>query len=597
MNRLVHARIGLAHLFPAVLKRWSVLLLAVIVVVFLLHLFIPPFDWLPPAGEASDLLGNLLAAQAALVALMLAISLFLLQGVRQNTDERMYLEYVRLLGIRLAFYTSLIMLALTGAAAVMTEYLIAESPEFRVVPGLADPVRMAIIAFVANMLLGSLLFEQAHRLTDPVRQREVKANKNQRDIRNATSAFLARKQSPDPQMMWIIEDRSAIAVRALLEDARRAMDENRQGDFECALMFIQDLVTDAMDAIEQHGISWMDPGSRPEWPPLRDLSNHLDPFRKAVITNGRDEYMIGLLGLDYWFLSNGFRRRCGELFTVGVDASFDNYLITSGDGSKSRQWLAYRAWTHMLGLFNTPDECRPYLTYALQHQERMLSHALDNGYSNDFVEISTAVASLLGQMFRQWGAGEYPRLGTEYYKRIESGDPMLQAMALRGRLEQLHRIGLMGLAGRAIRLAAAGRIASWTPYVEMARSVSIYTDRLVDDLVTALDYEFQDMLLWRQWEGEGPDYEVIVMREMDPQRYPLTYFGVRLLELANGTLPELHFRGKAEQVLKWFERNSDLVEGYVQSEPTVGIDVRRKRVLDALQQAVLLDERVRDMPR
>ena len=180
--------------------RWRTLAVALFAVVFA-TLAPPPFGWLPPAGGAGDILGSLLAAQAAVVAFTLAVSLFLLRGVRQDAGERMYREYVRVLKTRLVFWLSLAMLALTGATAI-TEGAIARWPDaglFRALPGLSDPVRVAALAFAANVLLGLAQFEHAHRLVDPAWRRKVEREKNERDVRSAVRAFLASRQaSPSP---------------------------------------------------------------------------------------------------------------------------------------------------------------------------------------------------------------------------------------------------------------------------------------------------------------------------------------------------------------------------------------------------------------
>lgn len=97
--------------------RWR-LFVATFFVAVLALFALPPSGWLPPAGAAGNVLGNLLTAQAALVALMLAISLFLLQGIKQDAGDRMYREYVRVLHARPVFRASLAMLALTGATVV-----------------------------------------------------------------------------------------------------------------------------------------------------------------------------------------------------------------------------------------------------------------------------------------------------------------------------------------------------------------------------------------------------------------------------------------------------------------------------------------------
>ena len=578
----------------------------------------PPFGWLPPAGEAGGVLGSLLTAQAAVVALMLAISLFLLQGARQDAGERMYREYVRALGTRPVFQASLAMLALTGAAA-LAEGAIAMRPDaglFRAVPGLSDPVRVAALAFAANVLLALVQFEQAHRLADPAWRRRVEREKNERDVRNAVQAFLDRRQrmlaKPDRDLAAAIaalrpdpgEGLADTAVRAQLDDARRAMDEHRADDFERALESIVHLTGYAMDEIERPGIGWQPPGHGPEWPPLRELLRHLYPFREDVIGRGGREHAFGLLKLDHWLLSTGAKRRCGELFAAGLDAYRHNYEIASRIGNGDlRDLFRDRAWLDVPFLFHDmgPEECAPYLKYAIRHQERLLSRALHDGNPGDYAYIQAGFARVLDTLGWRWDADRWPRPGTDVHRRlldaVRSGalpySPGLYAAELHGEMEQLHGIALMGLAGRAVRLAAAGRLADPEPYLDAARSEYVEAGRLADDAAHALAHDMRGTFSWREWEMEGAGNERM-MRPVHPQRYPLTFFSLRLSELAGEPLPEIDLHGEAQRVLDWFTKNAESLERHVRAGPDASMEWRRERAIAALQAAVRRDEAARD---
>lgn len=96
-----------------------------------------------------------------------------------------------------------------------------------------------------------------------------------------------------------------------------------------------------------------------------------------------------------------------------------------------------------------------------------------------------------------------------------------------------------------------------------------------------------------EWEGAANG----TVRPVDPQRYPLAFFSVRLLELAGGPLPELDLRGKAEDVLGWFTENAGRLERHVRADPGANgasMESRRERAFAALQEAVHRDEAARE---
>ena len=583
----------------------------------------PPFGWTPPAAASGGILGSLLAAQAALVAFMVAISVFLLQGVRRDAGERLYREYVRAAGTRTLIPASLALLVATGAMMMIAEGAIVRLPgadPVRAGPGLPDPVRVAALSFAASVLVGLRQFERAHLLANPAGRRRVEREKNERDVRSAVQAFLVRRQAsvnPDREDAAAAaapppgpgEELAGAAVRALLDDAAQAMDERRADDFDLALESIALLTEDAMDEIERHGFGWESPGSWPGWPPLNELLRRLYPFREAVIGEaavgrGGREYAFGLLKLDFRLLSAGVERRCGELFTAGLDAGLHNYEIASRIGAgdlrdlfRGSEWLDVQIPFYDMD----PGECAPYLKYAVRHQERLLSRALHAGNPGDFEALRSGFAGLLGRLRLLWSVDRWPRPGTEIHRQlteaIGSGrlpaEPGLRTAELYWELEQLHGIALMGLAGRALRRAAEGRLADPEPYLDAARGVYGEADRLADDAACAIAHGMEDTFSWRGWELEGIENEM-AMRPVYPQRYPLAFFSLRLLELAGEPLPEIDLRGEAQRALDWFTENAESLEPYVRAGPDADMGTRREAALDALRAAAYLDEAARD---
>ena len=313
-------------------------LLAVSWVAFPTALLVVPFctsglSWLPKASEAHTLHGPMLGAQAAIAALTLAVTLFVMQGVsnRRDSDERVYAEYLRRSWVRRVFWGSIGAVAVTGLA-LMAERIIGDTGEIaEKVPGLPNLLLVSAGAFLANLLLAGTLFERSVRLTQPQAWRNLRQDVNKRDVRQAIRAFVSRVErairssaTDEPDFTVIFPDAGEgsadQAVQSLLDDARRAMRERRLEDFTLSLESIKDLITHAMDEVRKTGIAWGSPRAQPEWPPLRELQRHLYSFREEVIHEGVRDYVFELVKLDYWFISNGIRQSCGELFNVGISS-------------------------------------------------------------------------------------------------------------------------------------------------------------------------------------------------------------------------------------------------------------------------------------
>ncbi len=581
----VSVRVRHALLDPVVLV--AVVLVAALVVV---PLEAPPLTWLPAPKDALSLLGPLLGAQAAIAALTLAVTLFVMQGVRsrEDTDERVYSEYVRQSRVHLVFRGSLIALGVTGAV-LLAEKFISESPTANAAtPGLPNLALLAALAFFGNLGLAAVLFEKAMRLARPDQWQALRLEVNRRDVREAVQSFLKRNRRaaasqgadeptwddwfPDPE-----EGSANEAVQSLLDDARRAMDERRLGQFKRSIESVKELVTYAMDEIESEGLNWSPPGSQPQWPPLRELGSNLYSFREEVIRRGDHDYVREILILDHWFLTTGMRRRCGELFTAALEGYRSNYEIVRRVGSsESLELFRDRLWQVADGVIygTPPDEVFPYAKQMVWHQEQLLSDALHANQPTDYEQIHEGFAHLLETVRFHWEVDNWP-------------PP--ESAALLEDLQQDYRVALMGLGGRAVLLAESGRIADAHPYVAVAREENDRPEKLADDLARALaDVQRRSLSQWSQWEMEGARSGEA--RSVYPEQYPLTFFAVLLLQLASEPIGDLYLHGRASKVLRWFEANSRRLEPHVVPDSETGMEERRNEALAALREAVKRDE-------
>ena len=91
----------------------------------LLVFIVPQQSWLPKASDSRVLLGSFLGAQAAIAALTLAVTLFVMQGIsnRQDADDRIYREYVKRSKVKGIFRNSLLAVATTGVILLTLQAL------------------------------------------------------------------------------------------------------------------------------------------------------------------------------------------------------------------------------------------------------------------------------------------------------------------------------------------------------------------------------------------------------------------------------------------------------------------------------------------
>ena len=557
---------------------------------YLLAVVMEPAAWLPTASEAHKVLGILLGAQAAIAALTLAVTLFVMQGVsaRRDVDDRIYVEYVRRSRVRLIFWSSVGSVALTGAVMMLETFAGDTGPVARVAPGIPNLALMAVAAFAANLACAGLLFEQAIRLAKPDNWRKLRLDVNKRDVREAVRVFLGRYQraifaheTNEPDLTVIFPDpgegSADEAIRALLDDARRAMIERRQLEFKSSLESITELVTYAMDEMERAAIPWSEPGSQPEWPPLRELGHNLFSFREEVIREGNRECVFELRSLDHWLVRTGLARECGELFSSGLTGYRSNYQIAVRRGIGELHEMLRDDFAQILnGLVfrREPEKLFPFMLDINRHQERILSDALHANRPDDYAKLHQSFCAASSNVLRHW--------------RMERREAP-QVGQLWNTLVQQQRIALMGLAGRAVTLETADRVPDAGPYLAVAREAYRDAGTLAEDISAAIRFQ-PGMVLsqWADWEFEdAPDGEAV---SLSTDKYPLTFFAVRLMELLDSPDANLNLHGDARRVLDWFIENAERLQPLALVGPDAAVDGRRELATNVLYEAVRRDE-------
>ena len=549
----------------------SVLVATVLAIGLVVSAVIPPISWLPETNEASAMLGTLLTAQAAIAALTLAVTLFVMQGAsaRQDADDRTYREYVRRSWVRQIFWSSLIAVGITGMVLLIEGFVGASEGITTVFSALRNLALLAVTAFLANLVLAAILFERSVRLAQPEHWRSIRRFVNERDVIEAVQVFLKRLRAasggqggdgldPDDELQGTGEGSANEAIQVLLDDGRRAMDERRQRDFARSMNSIRELIEYSMKKIEEAGIRWGTSGTIPKWPPLRELYRNLGSFREDVIRRGDRENISELLRFDHWAVTIGTSKGCGELLKVGLDGYDSSYRIAirMGHGELPESFLdQIWQWTYPTFSFAAPRDIYPSISEMVLRQERLLNVAMHADRTTDYVQIHKRFEDFLDALGMYWwnNRSRWP-----------------EAEELYGRLEEDYIVALMGLGGRALLLADSGRLRDPSPYLDILRGKHAHVEELAHDLGRAFDSWEKHM--WMEWAGE--DENIMESLHSAATQYPLTWFTVRLMELCTDPNQTLGLHGSARRILTWFEENSAALRIHLRGVPELVIEER-----------------------
>ena len=357
-----------------------------------------------------------LGAQAAIAALTLAVTLFVMQGIsnRLDADDRIYREYVKRSKVKGIFRNSLLAVATTGVILLTLQALSGSESVPSALPALPNLVIVAFAGFILNLTFAGALFEVSIRLSTPTQWIELRRSVNERDVRRALQVFLQRRRRAtesllrdDPDITTIVpeagEGSADEAVRDLLDEARRFMREERQGEFSRSIESIKELLTYATEEMEKTGYKWGAPGTYPEWPPLRQLGRNLDSFREDIIRQGGRDYVSELRSLDRWLARTGIKRQCGEMFTTGLEGYRSNYNIAAQQESTGFREIfrdEFSVVANELTYGLEVEEAFPYIRHMTKVQERMLSDAMHRKNPEDFRQLHSRFKPLFRHLAR-----------------------------------------------------------------------------------------------------------------------------------------------------------------------------------------------------
>ena len=159
------------------------------------------------------------------------------------------------------------------------------------------------------------------------------------------------------------------------------------------------------------------------------------------------------------------------------------------------------------------------------HHEQLLSDALHADRRADYEEVTRGFDNFLKMTRLGWKVEDWPP--PESAKLYEQ-------------LEQDYRIALMGLGGRAVILARHRPDCGRGPVLgSVAGRSTISPQQLADDIAVALTHEDRRNLCRSGQTGRGRAPSPSKCGSVDSARYPLTFFSVRLLELATGPMRDL----------------------------------------------------------
>ena len=548
-----------------------------------------------PIGELAipidsvTFLGALLGAQAAITALTLAVTLFLMQGVsaRRDVDDRVYAEYIRRSWVWPMFCASIGAATFTGAVLTAERVVGDAGAVAHEVPGVPNLAVLAVVALAVSLAAPVALFWRAIMLAEPEHWQRLRLDVNKREVEEAVSTFLGRFQravvahvnnEADFSVLYPdVGERSADqAIRALLDDARRAMDERRHGELVRSLDSIKAFVSFAMDEIEKAGVPWGAPGSEAQWPPLVELRRTLFSFREEVIRAGNREHLEALAGLDYWFVSTGLRRPCGDLFTFGLSGYRRNYGVSARvENNDFHRMLRDGFLLNLdpLSSVHGPETLAPFLQDVVRHQGYVLADALHLDKVDDFQWLHSEFNSILVGILERWEGGIL----------VPGWESEPSAL-----LARENRIALMALVGRAVILSGSGDLSDATPYLDVARGTYTQPAQLADDLVATLDQERQPgFSMTHNW--EIPDHISGWSGPVLPERYALTCFAVLLMEMAGDATLDLNLRGNAQYILGWFVRNAEGLEPFLGDTSAVSAQQRREFAIEILRKAARRD--------
>ncbi len=510
-------------------------------------------------SEAS--IGTVAAVQGAvtglsLIALVLAVELARRQ---EDRDDTVYEIMLKAAWIRptFTFAISALLTTLTTMAIV----------DFSVVPQDAQSRNLLLCAYVLTGAVGLALLTTVTRTVGVLRPTGIigfRFRANDRDRRRRVATFIDNivnddrtidDFTPSEAIAMLMQRHAPVKLTTterLFSEVDDALLSQQAARFAGAMQRLTALVGNSADQIERSTLDFSPPG-QPQfgyWFPLDALRDRLYHLWQAAYARPGREFVGELWSLEYWLLSNGLRRRSGELLELGLMSGLAGYEAAAAAGESRRhaahEWVSLKTaafWTlRQRPEFAIGQLAEPYgirLLGFLQAYGDMLLRAGD----------SMAFRKMLSEFGEGLFNEEKRRSRRAFYGSDHTGPLTLFESAV---------LALLALAGRSIALKERGELVEIAAYLEPIDDL-IGQFALAERYVPAA-YEREHALReqWSLWELGDDDRDGETRFWRASEDFVMLPLLLNLLASeSRASLPSL--RGYADRFIQAWDRHQEIL--------------------------------------
>lgn len=504
--------------------RWMIEIGVAVGVGLSISMLLPPLALLPPAPEViSRVVGVVLQAQAAMMAISLAVMAIIVGGIqrRQDVDDPLFDWFLDKAWVRPVFALTAISTLGTGAAFFLVEL------------GIGAP-KPNLILFAGGSLLASVGSTVGFALRGlsilrPGRYRDYKRVVTIEQVRSASAGYardVIRSESPEwRQSVWLPKEGRAAdrALERIIDDAEQTIRDGRFVDFRDSMDLLKDCVNVAIAEgtpdLEQLS-PFLTKAHFDDWPINRPLHHGFYRLRATALREGREDYANLIHEQCCEWLRIGTQKEHILLADLAIALLADEYRITqrfSGSANLSLEWSAQRlirvAFEHLITVaidkgLETSDAARYDISIEL------IGCLQD--WAGDLLERDELDS--LGVWFdRARGyIGVMSREGTESH-----GLGVLVPVPGQPSILSHMRLSVAALAGRALQGGNDAALDLWTNAMNRSAPPALPADQLVADMSMLKSLSAFAALEggWKKWlRTDASEREA---RFWKPNRYPL----------------------------------------------------------------------------
>ena len=489
----------------------------------LISFLLPPLALLPSEPEVVNrVVGVVLQAQAAMMAISLAVIAIVVGGVqrRQDVDDPLYDWFLDKAWVRQVFALTAMATLGTGAAFFLAEL------------GIGGP-KPNLILFAGGSILASVgttvgFALRGLNILSPGRYRDYKRAVTIEQVGHASAGYaqeVIRSESPESrQTVWLPKEGRAAdrALERIIDDAEQTIRDGRFVDFRDSMDLLKDCVNVAMEEgapdLDQFS-PFLTKAHFRDWPIRRPLHHGFYRLRGTALREGRADYANLIHEQCMQWLRIGTERQHVLLRDLAIALLADEYRITqrfSGYANLKLEWSTQR-------LIRLAFE---HLTAVAVDERSEISDASRYDISIDLIgHLQDWAGDLLGRdeltslgvwleharnymAVMSWRNTEAHRLG------------MIERNTLPSILSHM-RLSVAAIAGRALHRGNDAALDHWVSEMDYGAPPAFPADQTASDM-SILKQTAQVRVLdeaWKKWLKEDVSRREAPFSK--PNRYPL----------------------------------------------------------------------------